>query len=195
MRLIRIIMVAVLIMCCVSESMAQTDLVGRVYENSNILADEMNKAMKDAGSDLTKAKAEAVEKAEKKKGRKLTAEELAELDKQVAEARNMLDAIKKGMLTKVGVEFKSATDLVMRMDMKISDEALKAAGISWVKRKAMKAALAIAPKSQKAKYVVKGDMIITDDGEEKDTMRISSDGKYLYGKMDVKKKFTLTRVK
>jgi len=183
-------------LCCGVSAYAQNDFVGRVYENKNILADEMNKAMKDADTDLAKARTEALAKAEKKKGRKLTAEEEAELDKQLAEARKMLDAMKKGMSTKVGVEFKSATDLVMRMDMKISDEALKAAGISWVKRKAMKAALAIAPKSQKATYVVNGNMIICDDGsKEKDTLTVSADGKYLYGKMDEKTKFRLTRTK
>jgi NADH dehydrogenase/NADH:ubiquinone oxidoreductase subunit G len=181
--------------CSVSTSIAQTNLVGRVYENKNILADEMNKALKNADADIDKAKAEALEKAEKKKGGKLTAEELAKLDEEIIEARKIMEAMKKGMSTSVGVEFKSATEMVMRMSMKISDEALKAAGVSWLKRKAMKAALAMAPKSEKAKYVVKGDMIFVDEGKERDTLRISSDGKYLYGKLDAKTKFTLSRVK
>jgi len=195
MKLIRLFALAAVMVCSVSTSIAQTNLVGRVYENKNILADEMNKALKNADADIDKAKAEALEKAEKKKGRKLTAEELAKLDEEIIEARKMIEAMKKGMSTSVGVEFKSATEMVMRMNMKISDEALKAAGVSWLKRKAMKAALAMAPKSEKAKYVVKGDMIFVDEGKERDTLRISSDGKYLYGKLDAKTKFTLSRVK
>ena len=195
MKLIRLFALAAVMVCSVSTSIAQTNLVGRVYENKNILADEMNKALKNADADIDKAKAEALEKAEKKKGGKLTAEELAKLDEEIIEARKIMEAMKKGMSTSVGVEFKSATEMVMRMSMKISDEALKAAGVSWLKRKAMKAALAMAPKSEKAKYVVKGDMIFVDEGKERDTLRISSDGKYLNGKLDAKTKFTLSRVK
>ena len=79
--------------------------------------------------------------------------------------------------------------------MKISDDAMKAAGIGWLKRKAMKAALAVAPSSNKATYVMKGDLIILDDGEEKDTLRLSSDGKFLYGKFEKDVNFKLTRTK
>ena len=80
---------------------------------------------------------------------------------------------------------------------KISDEALKAAGYGWLKRKAMKTALAVVPKSHKGTYVVKGNMIImTDTDNDKDTLNISQDGKYIKGKLDKKDKpFKLLRIK
>ena len=92
------------------------------------------------------------------------------------------------------MEFKNATDLVMKVDMRIDDAALKAAGISWIKRKALKAALAVAPTSQKGTYIQKGNLVIvTEHGdEETDTLRLSNDGKFLYGKLD-EEEFKLTR--
>lgn len=101
----------------------------------------------------------------------------------------------KGMTTAITVEFKTAKDAVMKADIKISEDALKAAGIGWLKRKALKAALAVAPSSDKVTYVVKGDLIIVDDGEEKDTLRLSSDGRYLYGKFEKDVNFKLTRTR
>ena len=106
----------------------------------------------------------------------------------------MAEAILKGTKTSVTVTFKDDKTVVMKMEMKIDDEAMKNAGIGWAKRKAIQAATAIAP-SEKAKYTVKGDMIITDDGEELDTMYLSNDGKTLTGKMDKETSFKLTRTK
>ena len=91
-------------------------------------------------------------------------------------------------------KLKDDKNLVMKTDMKMDDDILKKAGISWAKRKAMKLALAIMP-AEKATYHTEGDMIIVEDEKEPDTMRISADGKYIYGKMDEKTKFTLTRTK
>ena len=72
-------------------------------------------------------------------------------------------------------------------------KALKNAGIGWAKRKALKSAIALLPSSQKMKYSVKDNLIICSDGSDKDTLTISADGKYLYGKMDEKTKFKLMR--
>ena len=170
-------------------------LAGRTYYNSNIMADELNNMVKDVEKKMTEAKAKAYSVFEKEKGRKPTDADKAEIDKQLQEAQAMLEAIKKGMTTKITVEFKTEKDAVMKADMQISDEALKAAGVSWLKRKAMKAALAIAPSSTKATYEVNGNLVIMDEGGEKDTLRMSSDGKYLYGKFDKKTNFKLTRTK
>ena len=105
-------------------------------------------------------------------------------------------AIKKGMKTAITIEFIDDKKIVLKPDIKINDDALKAAGMGWLKRKALKAALALAPKSEKGTYIVKGDMIImTDSNNEKDTMTISKDGKFLYGKFDEKTPFKLTRTK
>ena len=83
----------------------------------------------------------------------------------------------------------------MSVDMSISDDAMKAAGIGWLKRKAMKAAMAIAPSSQKVSYVIQGDLVICSDGKEKDTLRLSKDRQFIYGKMDEKTPFTLKPTK
>ena len=67
--------------------------------------------------------------------------------------------------------------------MNVSDDILKAAGVSWAKRKAIKLATSISP-AEKTNYFVKDNLIICDDGKEKDTLKISNDGKYLYGKFE-----------
>ena len=174
---------------------AQSKLAGRVYHNPNIMADEINRVMKNASKELGKAKQEAAAKAEKEKGRKLTAEEKKEVDKKVDEGMKLMEALTKGMKTEVTVTFKSDRELVMKMDMSVSDDVLKAAGVGWAKRKAMQAALAVAPSTEKAKYVVKDNLVIINDGEETDTLTLSDDGKYLSGRMDEKTRFKLTRTK
>ena len=195
MRHLRILFLAVALLWPAIHLQAQTDLTGRVYENKNIMADMLNESGKDIDAQLAQARSESIAEAEKKKGRKLTAAEIAEYDEKVVEGKKMLEAMQKGMTTRVGVEFQNAKELLMRMEMKISDEALKAAGVSWLKRKAMKAALAIMPKSHKVKYVVQGNLIITTDDDGKDTLRISNDGKFLYGTFDDKTEVKLTRIK
>ena len=173
---------------------AQTSLAGRVYHNKNILAGELNSKLDELKKELPKAKAEAVAKMEKEKGRKATQAELEELDKKLDEAMKTAEAMKKGMKTAVTVTFKSDKELVMKADMKMDEAVMKAAGIGWAKRKLYKAALAVMP-AQKGKYVVKGNTIYIDEGgNERDTLYISKDGKQLYGKMD-NKKYTLNRVK
>ena len=191
-----VLLAAILISCGVVNVSAQTSLAGRVYHHPNIMADGLNDAMKDSDKKLAEAKKEAVAKAEKEKGRKLTAAEQAEVDRKVMEASKMLKSMQEGLKTAVTVEFKNKKDVVMKADMKISEDVMKAAGIGWAKRKAMKLALYVAPKTQKGTYVVKNDMVIIDDGEEeKDTLRLSQDGKQLFGKFDKKTKFTLNRIK
>ena len=172
---------------------AQTSLAGRSYHHPNIMADAMKDATKDLDKKIAEAKKKAIAEGEKKKGRKLTAEETAKVLKEKVEEVN---AIKKGMKTAITIEFIDDKKIVLKPDIKINDDALKAAGMGWLKRKALKAALALAPKSEKGTYIVKGDMIImTDSNNEKDTMTISKDGKFLYGKFDEKTPFKLTRTK
>ncbi len=173
---------------------AQTSLVGRVYHHPNILTDELNKLTADANKDMKKDVDKAIKKAEEKKGRKLTAEELAELNKKVEEAQKMLKALKEGMKTAVTITFKDEKTMVMKADMKIDDEVMKKAGIPWAKRKMMKVAMAVAP-SEKASYERKGNLIIVKDDKEVDTLRLSDDGKYLSGKMDKDTPFRLTLIK
>ena len=168
------------------------NLVGRVYYNANIMAEKMNEVVNKA---LPEAKTEAIAKAEKEKGRKLTDAEKAEIDKKLKEAQAKADAAMKGIKTAITFEFKSETQAVVKTDMSVSEEALKQAGVNWAKRKALKAALAIMPSSEKVSYVLKGNLVIMDPTDEPDTLRLSSDGKYLYGKFDKDFEVKLTRTK
>lgn len=187
------VFIALLLLAAVG-AQAQTSLVGRVYHHPNILTDELNKLTTEANKDMKKDVDKAIKKAEEKKGRKLTAEELAELNKEVEEAQKMLKALKEGMKTAVTITFKDEKTMVMKADMKIDDEVMKKAGIPWAKRKMMKVAMAVAP-SEKASYERKGNLIIVKDDDEVDTLRLSDDGKYLSGKMDKDTPFRLTLVK
>ena len=190
----RMLILAVVAMMTMMTVNAQS-LAGRTYYNANILAGELNKKLKEVDQKLPEIRAEKYAKFEKEKGRKPTAAEKAKLDKEVDDAIVKTKILAKGATTAITIEFKTEKNAVMKADMKVSDNAMKAAGIGWVKRKAMKAAMAVAPSSSKATYVVKGDLIILNDGEEKDTLRLSSDGKYLYGKFEKDISFKLTRTK
>ena len=170
-------------------------LAGRTYYNANILSGEMGKKLKEMDQKIPEIRTGKYAKFEKEKGRKPTAAEKVKLDKEVDEAIAQTKILAKGATTAITVDFKTDKNVVMKADMKVSDDAMKAAGIGWLKRKAMKAALAVAPSSSKSTYVVKGNLVILDDSGEKDTLRLSTDGKYLYGKFEKDINFKLTRTK
>lgn len=194
MKTKNLVLTSIMMLFMVISAYGQTDLTGRVYYNANIMKGQFDDKLKELDKEITTKKAEAIAKAEKKKGRKLTAAETAELDKELNKAMNQAKSTMNGMKTAVTLEFKTATQVVMKMDMKIDDNAMKAAGIPWLKRKALKAALAIAPSSEKDTYVVKGNKVIIGTGKDQDAMTLSADGKTITGEMDGKK-FTLTRTK
>lgn len=159
----------------------QTNLTGRVYYNANIMKVQFDDELKKLEKDIAAKKAEAIAEAEKKRGRKLTAAETAKLNSEIDKGMKQAKSVMNGMKTAITLEFKSATEVVMKMDMNINDDA-------------MKAALAIGPSSQKDTYVVKGNQVIVGTGKDQDTMTLSADGKTITGTMDGKK-FTLTRTK
>ena len=186
--------ISILLLLGCTNILAQSNLAGRVYYNADILSGKMKEISQKTKKEAANAKAEAIKKAEEKKKRKLTDAEKVEIEKETEKTQKMAEAILKGTKTSVTVTFKDDKTVVMKMEMKIDDEAMKNAGIGWAKRKAIQAATAIAP-SEKSKYTIKGDMVITDDGEELDTMYLSNDGKTLTGKMDKETSFKLTRTK
>ena len=194
MKTKNLVLTNIMMLFMVISAYGQTDLTGRVYYNANIMKGQFDDKLKELDKEITTKKAEAIAKAEKKKGRKLTAAEQAKLNNEVDKAMKQAKSMMDGMKTAVTLEFKTATQVVMKMDMKIDDNAMKAAGVPWLKRKAMKAALAIAPSSEKETYVVKGNKIIIGTGKDQDVMTLSADGKTITGEMDGKK-FTLTRTK
>lgn len=186
---------AIFIACGIMKISAQTNLVGRSYFNENIMQGEINKVIKEAEQKMDSVRTAAIASAEKEKGRKLTAKEQAEVNEKLQQAQRMMTATKKGMKIGIGVDFLNDSVAEMRTKIRVDDEVLKAAGVSWIKRKAMKAALAVAPEKEKGIYRLKGKLIIFEDPKEPDTMRLSDDGKYIFGKFDKKTSFKLTRTK
>lgn len=158
----------------------------------------MERITKEMEEQLPEARKKEIEKQEQEKGRPLTAEEIAKLDEDIEMAKRLALAIKKGMVAAITVEFKNEKDMVLKADLKIDDEALKAAGIGWLKRKAIKAALSVVP-SQKGTYTAKDTVVYMVSGSgkeiERDTLTLSRDGRFLYGKMDEQTPFKLTRTK
>lgn len=172
---------------------AQKHFAGRVYQVANVFDDGMYDEIE---KEFSSMKSQVIAKFEEKKGRKPNAKEMAELEEKMAEARKKLEAMKQGMKMGITMEFTTEKDVVTKTDMKFSDEALKSAGIGWLKRKAMRAALALAPKSEKSTYMLNGNLLIlTDSDGEKDTLKMSSDEKFIYTQLDEKTKFKLTRKK
>lgn len=194
-NLIMGVLAAGLLLCGSLNSSAQTSLVGRVYQNPNIMDDIMSTALKEVNTKSDSVRKVGIAKKEKELGRKLTSEEVAEVDKEVKDAMEKAKVASKAVKTAITFTFKDETNAVMNMKMSIDEEALKLIGVSWAKRKAMKAALAIAPENQKCTYVREGNMIITSDDKDKDTLMLSDDGTKLYGAMEKGKKLFILTLK
>jgi hypothetical protein len=190
----KVIIAFIALMMASAIASAQTSLKGRVYYHPNIMEQAMGPEV-DIDKKIAEARANAIAKKEKEKGRKLTKEEIAKLDKETANARKQAEVLKKALTVAITVEFTSATDVIMSQKTKIDDDALKKMGVGWFKRKALKAALALSPESQKEKYEVKGNKVFFIDGKDRDTLTLSNDGKTLSGELDKDTKFTLKRTK
>lgn len=193
---LKLTILSAIMFLCSAGAMAQTNLSGRTYYNANIMAEDLNATTKDIDKKLADARVRAYAKIEQKKGRKPNEKEKAAIEKELQKAAEVSKAVKNGGITiKIKIDFTSDKNMVMDAESKVTEEVLKAAGIGWLKRKAMKAALSLAPSKIKGTYVVNGNMVIFDEDGEKDTLTLSPDGKYLYGKYDKKRNFKLTRTK
>lgn len=174
---------------------AQTSFVGREYHNPNIMSD----IYKDIDRQVADMKAKALVKLEEKKGRKLTEAEMKEFKELIGKEESKLRAMKNGTSMAMTVTFKNDKTAVVKAKMKMTDEAMKAADIGWLKRKALKAAMAVMPAADMP-YIIKGNMVILQDEEENDTLYISADRNSLSGIYRGKKKsenihYTLARTK
>ena len=174
---------------------AQTSLVGREYHNPNIMSD----IYKDIDRQVADMKAKALVKLEEKKGRKLTEAEMKEFNEKIGKEESKLRAMKNGTSMAMTVTFKNDKTAVVKAKIKMTDEAMKAADIGWLKRKALKAAMAVMPAADMP-YIIKGNMVILQDEEENDTLYISADRNSLSGIYRGKKKsenihYTLARTK
>ena len=177
-----------------SSLFAQHDLVGHTFSNPNIMQKMINDAMKDIDKKIDSVRTEAIAKKEKEKGRKLNTAETKEIEEDIKKAKDQMAAAKNSVKMAISMEFINDKEAVMRMKMSVDEAVLKQAGVSWAKRKAMKAGIALMPSSEKVKYTVSGNNIIIPDDKKPDTLRISDDGKYITGKMD-EIQFKLTRTK
>lgn len=189
-----LMMVAVALMTALSAE-AQTSLVGREYHNPNIMSD----IYKDIERQVADMKAKALVKIEEKKGRKLTEAEMKEFKELIGKEESKLRAMKNGTSMSMTVTFKNDKTAVVKAKMKMTDEAMKAADIGWLKRKALKAAMAVMPAIDMP-YIIKGNMVILQDEEGNDTLYISADRNSLSGIYRGKKKsenihYTLARTK
>jgi len=189
-----LMMVAVALMTALSAE-AQTSLVGREYHNPNIMSD----IYKDIDRQVADMKAKALVKLEEKKGRKLTEAEMKKFKELIGKEESKLRAMKNGTSMAMTVTFKNDKTAVVKAKMKMTDEAMKAADIGWLKRKALKAAMAVMPAIDMP-YIIKGNMVILQDEEENDTLYISADRNSLSGIYRGKKKsenihYTLARTK
>lgn len=196
MKTKRLYLLAAALLCATWNLQAQTSLAGRVYFNQNILENDIKREtkMREAEAKLADLKKNGLAEAEKKKGRKLTDKEKAELDKRIKEAEAKLDATKKLITTSVTMTFTTATDVETRAKTKIDEQAMKTLEIGWLKRKAMKAAISLMPEQEKTKYVVKGDLVIVGEENDLDTLRLSPDGQTLTVKEEGKT-YVLRRTK
>lgn len=183
-------MVMVVAVMTFADGYAQSSLAGQNFANPNIgfKTDEFVgvNAMIDAKRDSL------INVKEKELGRKLTAKETAKIDDKIAEGKKIMTAFQKAIKIGVSINFKSATEAEMKMDTSVDDKILKEAGVGWLQRNALKASFKMMPKSTKEKYVRKGNLIIVSPTSDPDTLRLSSDGKQLTGKL-LKSSFTLTR--
>ena len=94
----------------------------------------------------------------------------------------------------IPIFFIASSLMVISIFIAINEEAMKKIGIGWLQRKALKALVSVVP-NFKGEYKVKDNLVIVyEDKEPNDTIRISPDGKQLYGKMD-DTKYTVTRIK
>ena len=191
----KFLVMAIVAMMTALSAEAQTSLVGREYHNSNIMSD----IYKDIDRQVADMKAKALMKMEKKKGRKLTEAEMKEFNEKIGKEESKLRAMKNGTSMAMTVTFKNDKTAVVKAKIKMTDEAMKAADIGWLKRKALKAAMAVMPAADMP-YIIKGNMVILQDEEENDTLYISADRNSLSGIYRGKKKsenihYTLARTK
>ena len=198
MTMKKILFLAIAAMMATMNAMAQTSLTGRVYHHPNIMA-SMFSGQIDIDKEIAEARKKSIAETEKKKGRKLTQEETAELDKDIAqkkgEIKQKVKELGNAIVMSMTVEFTSATDAVVKMKGKVDEETLDKFDIGWLKRKALKMYVSSAPELQKAKYEIQGNKVILIDGKDRDTLTLSADGQTLSGVSDKDTKYTLKRTK
>ena len=133
------------------------------------------------------------EKREKELGRELTEADIEKLAEDMAQGMGTLKSIQLLSTISVTVKFLPDSKAEMKMKVKLKEDLLKDAGVSWIQRKTMKTMLGMLSNTVKERYVRKGNLIIISPGKDPDTLRLSPDGRKLYGKIEEGFPYTLTR--
>lgn len=95
MTMKKILFLAIAAMMATMHAMAQTSLTGRVYHHPNIMA-SMFSGQINIDKEIAEARKKSIAETEKKKGRKLTQEETAELDKDIVQRKPWRSLISGG---------------------------------------------------------------------------------------------------
>lgn len=188
-----VIISSLLLVVCSVTTFGQGGLKGRVYYSGDIIAEKLDAAVKEIEQNRPQLRAEAICKLEEKKGRKLNAAEMGSIDSELDEKLEKAKLKRASTSMSLTITFTRDNELAMKPNEKIDDEVLKQAGLNWIKRKSLMVTSMMTTKSNKVTFFRKGNQIIT-KAETPDTLQISEDGKFIYGKFDGIP-FTLTRTK
>ena len=188
-----VIISSLLLVVCSIATFGQGGLKGRVYYSGDIIAEKLDAAVKEIEQNRPQLRAEAICKLEEKKGRKLNAAEMESIDSELDEKLEKAKLKRASTSMSLTITFTRDNELAMKPNKKIDDEVLKHAGLNWIKRKSLMVTSMMTTKSNKVIFFRKGNQIIT-KAETPDTLQISEDGKFIYGKFDGIP-FTLTRTK
>ena len=188
-----VIISSLLLVVCSVATFGQGGLKGRVYYSGDIIAEKLDAAVKEIEQNRPQLRAEAICKLEEKKGRKLNAAEMGAIDSELDEKLEKAKLKRASTSMSLTITFTRDNELAMKPNEKIDDEVLKQAGLNWIKRKSLMVTSMMTTKSNKVTFFRKGNQIIT-KAETPDTLQISEDGKFIYGKFDGIP-FMLTRTK
>lgn len=188
-----VIISSLLLVVCSVATFGQGGLKGRVYYSGDIIAEKLDAAVKEIEQNRPQLRAEAICKLEEKKGRKLNAAEMGSIDSELDEKLEKAKLKRASTSMSLTITFTRDNELAMKPNEKIDDEVLKQAGLNWIKRKSLMVTSMMTTKSNKVTFFRKGNQIIT-KAETPDTLQISEDGKFIYGKFDGIP-FMLTRTK
>ena len=177
------IIFSLLLLVCSISTFAQGGLKGREYYSSDIIAEKLDAAVKEIEQNRQQLRAEAIAKLEEKKGRKLTDAETESIDLQLDEELEKAKLQKASTTMSLTITFTRDNELSIKPQKKIDEEVLKQAGLNWIKRKSMVVTTVLPTKSNKITFFRKGNLIITKT-ETPDTLQMSEDSKFLYGKFN-----------
>lgn len=160
-------------------------LTGQVFGNPNISNMTSEQFVANVQS--------RAEKREKELGRELTEADMEKLAEDMAQGMGTLKSLQLISTISVTVKFLPDSKAELKMKVSLKEDLLKEAGVNWIQRKTMKTMLGMLSNTVKGRYVRKGNLIIISPGKDPDTLRLSPDGRKLYGKVEEGFPYTLTR--